>query len=62
MYCETGSGRVDAKTTYREPTNRGICDGIVERCHRTVKPIADRKGCTIMEAVYWYIFTPWYDA
>ena len=31
---------------------------IVERCHRSVKRIADRKRCTIPEAVYWYNVTP----
>ena len=29
-------------------------NGIVERCHRTVKRIAARKGCSVQEAVYWY--------
>ena len=33
-------------------------NGIIERCHRTVKRIAARKQCTIPEAVYWYNFTP----
>lgn len=33
-------------------------NGIVERCHRSVKQIAVRKQCTIMEAVYWYNVTP----
>ena len=33
-------------------------NGIVERCHRTVKWIATRKRCTIPEAVYWYNVTP----
>lgn len=33
-------------------------NGIVERCHRSVKLIAARKQCTIMEAVYWYNVTP----
>ena len=33
-------------------------NGVVERCHRTVKVIAARKGCGIGEAVYWYNATP----
>ena len=33
-------------------------NGIVERCHRTVKTIAARKGCTVSEAVYLYNVTP----
>ena len=33
-------------------------NGIVERCHRSVKRIAARKQCPIIEAVYWYNTTP----
>ena len=33
-------------------------NGIVERCHRSVKRIAARKSCPIAEAVYWYNITP----
>uniref|UniRef100_A0A5S6QA32 Integrase catalytic domain-containing protein n=1 Tax=Trichuris muris TaxID=70415 RepID=A0A5S6QA32_TRIMR len=33
-------------------------NGIAERCHRTVKVIAARKGCSIAEAVYLYNLTP----
>ena len=33
-------------------------NGIIERCHRTVKRIAARKQYTILEAVYWYNVTP----
>ena len=33
-------------------------NGIIERCHRTVKRIGARKQCTIPEAVYWYNVTP----
>ena len=33
-------------------------NGIVERYHRTVKRIAARKRCTILEAVCWYNVTP----
>ena len=29
--------------------------GIVERSHRTVKTIAARKNCSILEAVYWHV-------
>ena len=29
-------------------------NGIVERCHRTIKHIAARTRCSIMEALYWY--------
>ncbi|KFD46861.1 hypothetical protein M514_12266 [Trichuris suis] len=31
---------------------------IAERCHRTVKVIAARKNCSVMEAVYVYNVTP----
>ena len=33
-------------------------NGVVERCHRTVKVIAARKQCAISEAVYLYNMTP----
>ena len=33
-------------------------NGVVERCHRTVKVIATRKQCGVGEAVYWYNVTP----
>uniref|UniRef100_A0A5S6QCI9 Integrase catalytic domain-containing protein n=1 Tax=Trichuris muris TaxID=70415 RepID=A0A5S6QCI9_TRIMR len=33
-------------------------NGIIERCHRTVKVIAARKECGISEAVYWYKLRP----
>ena len=33
-------------------------NGVVERCHRTVKVIAARKGCTVAETVYLYNLTP----
>ena len=33
-------------------------NGIAERSHRSVKRIAARKCCTIMEAVYWYNMAP----
>ena len=33
-------------------------NGIVERSHRTVKTIATRKNCSILEAVYWHNVTP----
>jgi len=33
-------------------------NGIVERSHRTIKRIAARTECSIMEAVYWYNLTP----
>ena len=33
-------------------------NGIIERCHRTVKRITARKQCTIPEAVYWYNVAP----
>ena len=32
-------------------------NGIVERSHRTVKTIAVRKNCSVLEAVYWYNVT-----
>ena len=37
-------------------------NGVVERCHRTVKVIAARKQCTINEAVYLYNVTPRNDS
>lgn len=33
-------------------------NGIVERCHRSVKRTAARKKCSIAEAVYWYNMAP----
>ena len=33
-------------------------NGIVERPHRTIKRIATRTRCSVMEAVYWYNVTP----
>uniref|UniRef100_A0A5S6QNM3 Integrase catalytic domain-containing protein n=1 Tax=Trichuris muris TaxID=70415 RepID=A0A5S6QNM3_TRIMR len=33
-------------------------NGIVERCHRTIKVIAARKKCSVAEAVYLYKMTP----
>ena len=33
-------------------------NGIVERSHRTIKRIAARTRCSVMEAVYWYNVTP----
>ena len=33
-------------------------NGIVERSHRTIKRIATRTRCSVMEAVYWYNVTP----
>lgn len=33
-------------------------NGIVERCHRTVKRIAARMQCSIAEAAYWYNVSP----
>ena len=33
-------------------------NGIIERCHRSVKVIAARKNCTIAEAVYRYNVAP----
>ena len=33
-------------------------NGTIERCHRTVKTIAARKGCSVMEAVYLHNVTP----
>ena len=37
-------------------------NGIVERSHRTIKRIAARTRCSVMEAVYWYNVTPKNDA
>ena len=33
-------------------------NSVAERCHRSVKRIAERKHCTIAEAVYWYNVAP----
>ena len=33
-------------------------NGIIERCHRSVKVIAARMNCSIAEACYWYNVTP----
>ena len=33
-------------------------NGIVERSHRTVKTIAARKNCSILEGVYWHNVIP----
>lgn len=33
-------------------------NGIVERCHRTIRTFTARKQCTIEEAVYWHNVTP----
>lgn len=33
-------------------------NGIVERCHRTIKVIAARKACSVAEAVYLHNITP----
>ena len=33
-------------------------NGIVERSHRTVKTIATRKYCSVLDAVYWHSVTP----
>lgn len=33
-------------------------NGIVERCHRTVKCIVARSSCSVQEALYWYNVTP----
>ena len=35
---------------------------IVERSHRTIKRIATKTRCSVMEAVYWYNVTPKDDA
>ena len=37
-------------------------NGIVERSHRTIKCIAARTWCSVMEAIYWYNVTPKDDA
>lgn len=34
-----------------------VGNGIVERCHRTLKRIEARKQCRVIEAVYWYNVT-----
>ena len=37
-------------------------NGIVERSHHTIKCIATRARCSVIEAVYWYNVTPKDDA
>ena len=36
-------------------------NGVIERCHRSIKVIAARKNCTVAEAVYRYNVTPLND-
>ena len=33
-------------------------NGIIERCHRSIKRIAARTRCSVQEAVYWYNVVP----
>ena len=37
-------------------------NGIIERCHRTIKRITAKTHCSVMEALYWYNITPKDDA
>ena len=37
-------------------------NGIVERCHCTIKRIAARTRCSVMETLYWYNVMPKDDA
>ena len=38
--------------------NTASGNAIIERNHRSIKKIKARKGCSVMEAVYWYNVTP----
>lgn len=38
--------------------NRPACNGIIERCHRTVKRIAARSDISVIKAVFWYNAIP----
>ena len=37
-------------------------NGIVERNHRTMKKVAERRRLTLEEVTFWYNVTPWKDA
>ena len=51
------AAELEVQVRYRDAyTPEG--NGIVERCHRTVKRIAARMRCSIQETVYWYNVTP----
>ena len=50
MFCKFAS-RWDIVARYR-CANVPSGNGISERCHRTVKTILARKGCSVTEAVY----------
>ena len=51
--CIKWSVKIDYRCAHRPSTN-----GIVERCHRTIKRIAERSNIAIAEAVYWYNIGP----
>ena len=52
-FAEHWSIQIRFRCTYIPAGN-----GIVERSHRTIKHIATRTQCSVMEAVYWYNVTP----
>ena len=57
IFAERWGVRMRFQCTYVPAGN-----GIVERSHCTIKCIATRTWCSVMEAVYWYNGTPKDDA
>lgn len=51
--CKSWNVYVNYRCAHRPSTN-----GIVERCHRTIKRVAKRANISIAEAVYWYNISP----
>ena len=49
QFCQAWGVSIIYRCAHRPSTN-----GIVERCHRTVKRIASRSNIPIKEAVFWY--------
>lgn len=47
-------------TTFYRAAYRASGNGIVERCHRTIKSMAERSGNGPIEAVFWYNVSPRY--
>ena len=43
---------------YYRAAYRPSGNGIAERLHRTIKRTAERSGCSVMEAVFWYNMAP----
>ena len=47
-------------TAFYRAAYRASGNGIVERCHRTIKAMAERSGKNPIEAVFWYNMAPRY--